>query len=156
MVDTVATVQDGQLGPGTLKIGTVGSQIDCSCLLNNAKIVATVDQTDPTTKLCGDVRRGTRKYTFALQGNVDTDIADAAGLFAISQSGKGTEQAFEYVPSTAEATSATGTLVLDPLDFGADEMGADLTSDFEWGIVGDVAYTFGVLLAADTEDTDVA
>jgi len=143
MTAQVAEVQAGQLGPGTLKIGATGSEIDISCLLNNAVIASEKDEADSTTKLCGDVRPGAVTYTFTLSGNVDTDIGEATGLFALSQSAKGTQQDFEFVPSTALATSATGKLVIDPLDFGADEMGADLTSDFEWGIVGEVDYAYG-------------
>lgn len=149
MVDTVVTVQSTKLGPGTLKIGEIGTQIDASCLLNNAKIAAEKDQADSTTKLCGDERKGSVKYTYTLQGNVDTDIAESTGLFALSQSAAGTEVAFSFIPDTDAGTEATGTLVIDPLDFGADEMGADLTSDFEWSIVGTPAYSYGgVALAA--------
>ena len=34
------------------------------------------------------------------------------------------------------------TLVIDPLDFGADEYGADMTSDFEFSLVGPPVYTY--------------
>lgn len=143
MADTTATVQSGKLGPGVLKIGTTGTSIDVSCLLNNAILAADPDQADDTTKLCGSVRPGAVTYTRTLSGNVDTDVGDAAGLFALSQSAAGTQQEFEFTPSTDEGTKAAGTLVIHPLDFGADEMGADLTSDFEWGIVGEITWTYG-------------
>jgi len=137
------TAQTEVLGPGTFKVGATGTEIDASCLVNNITITHDKNETDPTTKLCGDVRPGTRTYTFKITGNVDTDIADDAGLFALSQSAKGTQQSFEFVPLTSAVTKAVGTLVIDPLDFGAGDMGADLTSDFEWGIVGEVTYTYG-------------
>jgi len=151
MSATVAEVQAGQLGPGTLKIGATGTEIDISCLLNNAVIANEKDEQDSTTKLCGTVRPGAVKYTATLSGNVDTDIGESAGLFALSQEEKGTQQDFEYVPSTALGTKAVGKLIIDPLDFGADEMGADLTSDFEWGIVGEVVYTYGGVVADDAD-----
>lgn len=131
------TAQTEVLGPGTLKIGATGTEIDASCLVNNAVIAWDKDEGDSTTKLCGDVRPGSTTYTAKLSGNVDTDVAEADGLFALSWQEKGTQQSFEFTPSTAAGTKATGTLVIDPLDFGADEMGADLTSDFEWTIVGE-------------------
>ena len=130
------------LGPGTLEIGTVGAEIDVSCLVNNASISAEKDESDATTKLCGDTRAGTVTYTYALSGNMDTDIADESGFFALSQSAPGTQQTFTFTPNTAAGTSATGTLTIDPLDFGADESGADLTSDFEFTIVGRPTYTY--------------
>jgi hypothetical protein len=143
------------LGPGTLEIGSVGSEIDVSCLVNNAVIAADKDEGDATTKLCGDVRAGTVTYTYALSGNMDTDVADAAGFFALSQSAPGSQQTFTFTPNTAAGTSATGTLVIDPLDFGADESGADLTSDFEFTIIGKPTYTYpapGAVAANDAEN----
>jgi len=143
MPDTVATVQNTKLGPGVLKIGATGTAIDVSCLLNNAVIASDKDEADSTTKLCGSTRPGSVTYSFTLSGNVDVDILTSTGLFGLSQSAAGTQQAFEFTPNTAAGTKATGMLVIDPLDFGADEMGADLTSDFEWSIVGKPAYTYG-------------
>lgn len=159
MADTTVPVQDTKLGPGTLKLGATGTSIDASCLLNNAKITVEKDQSDSTTKLCGSERKGATKYSYTLGGNIDTDVAEEAGLFALSQTAAGTEIPFEFTPDTAAATSAAGTLVIDPLDFGADEMGADLTSDFEWSIVGKPTYTWGVPAvpleaAADQVDAD--
>lgn len=130
------------LGPGELKIGATGSEIDISCLVNNGKIAASKDQADSTTKLCGTVKPGKTTYTYALSGNVDTDIADAAGFFALSQEAPGTEQNFTFTPSTEAGTSATGVLIIDPLDFGADTMGDPLTSDFEFSLVGEPEYTY--------------
>jgi len=132
------------LGPGTLKFGPTGSAIDASCLVNNARIETSKDQDDPKYKLCGTATPGKITYTYQLTGNVDTDTADAAGLFAYSQAHAGEQMSFEFVPNTAAATAATGTLVIDPLDFGGDEYGAPLDSDFEFSIIGKPTYVYGV------------
>ena len=137
------TARTEVLGPGTLKVGATGTEVDASCLINNAVITWDKDEGDSTTKLCGDVRAGSTTYTAKLSGNLDTDSADSDGLFALSINEKGTQQSFEFVPNTAAVTKAVGTLIIDPLDFGADEMGADMTSDFEWTIVGDPTFTYG-------------
>lgn len=142
------------LGPGTLEIGATGTEIDVSCLVNNAVISPDKDEGDPTTKLCGDVRAGTVTYTYTLSGNMDTDVSDPDGFFALSWAQPGAQLSFTFTPNTAAGTSAAGTLVVDPLDFGADEAGADLTSDFEFTIIGQPAITYGTPpagLAADTE-----
>ena len=140
-----------KLGPGTLSIGATGTAIDVSCLVNNAVISADKDEGDATTKLCGDTRPGSVTYTYSLSGNMDTDIADDAGIFALSQNAPGTQQDFTFTPSTAAGTTATGVLTIDPLDFGADESGADLTSDFEFTIVGTPEYSYTTTpLAADS------
>jgi hypothetical protein len=143
------------LGPGVLTIGATGTEIDVSCLVNNALISAEKDESDATTKLCGDVRAGTVTYTYSLSGNMDTDVGDVSGFFALSQEAPGSQQAFVFTPNTATGTSATGTLVIDPLDFGADEAGADLTSDFEFTIVGRPTYTYGTgIPLADEESAE--
>lgn len=142
------------LGPGVLKIGSTGTEIDVSCLINNARISAEKTEGDSTTKLCGTVRPGSVTYSYGLAGNVDTDVADEAGLFALSQSAKGTEQSFIFTPSTEAGTTASGTLIIDPLDFGSDEMGAPLTSDFDFTIVGDPAWDFGGVAAAEADESE--
>lgn len=138
------------LGPGSLTIGATGTPIDVSCLVNNAVISADKEEGDSTTKLCGTVRKGSVKYTYTLGGNMDTDIAETAGFFALSQSAAGTEQDFVFEPSTDAGTTATGKLVIDPLDFGGDTTGEDMTSDFEFSIVGKPTYAFGGVVLAET------
>lgn len=129
-------------GPGTFQVGEVGSEIDSSCLVNSLRITMSKDEGDSTTKLCGTVKPGKITYTYSLSGNIDVDSETAAGLFALSQDAAGTEQPFTFTPSTAGETTASGTLVIDPLDFGADEFGDDMTSDFEWTLVGKPTYVY--------------
>ena len=138
-------------GPGTLKIGATGSEIDVECLINGCRITSSKDEADSTTKLCGTVRPGKITYTYSMTGNVDTDTDDADGLFALSQTAPGTEQAFVFVPNTPTETSAAGTLIIDPLDFGADAFGDDMTSDFEFSIVGAPVYTYGAAVGEASE-----
>lgn len=130
------------LGPGLLKIGATGTLIDVSCLVNNAVISAEKDQGDDTTKLCGTVRPGSVTYSYTLSGNVDTDITNSSGLFALSQAEPGSQQDYEFTPNTEAGTKAVGKLVIDPLDFGGDEMGATMASDFEFALVGAPTYTY--------------
>lgn len=146
-----------KLGPGVLQIGATGTEIDVSCLVNNAVIAAEKDQGDSTTKLCGTVKPGAITYTYNLSGNVDTDISDPAGLFALSQAEPGTEQSFTFTPSTEAGTEASGVLIIDPLDFGGDETGEYMTSDFEFALVGAPTYTIGgTPLAVREDDESVA
>jgi len=138
-----------KLGPGELKIGATGAEIDASCLINNATITADKNEGDSTTKLCGTVKAGAITYAYHLDGNVDTDAALSSGLFALSQSAAGTEQPFTFTPNdeviapATAATSASGTLVIDPLDFGGDTMGEYMASDFSFTIIGQPEYTYG-------------
>jgi hypothetical protein len=144
------------LSPGVLKIGATGTEIDVSCLVNNATITTDKDEGDSQTKLCGTVRPGAVTYSYTLTGNVDTDIADEAGLFALSQNNPGKEFPFTFTPNTDAGTTATGTLVLDPLDFGGDTTGETMTSDFDYTIVGQPVYSYGTAapLAADEREPE--
>jgi hypothetical protein len=130
------------LGPGTLTIGTTGAEQDISCLINNARITVEKDQDDPRYKLCGTATPGAITYTFALSGNLDTDIEADDGFFAFCDENAGMQFPFEFVPNTGAVTSATGTLIVDPLEFGADEYGDPLDSDIEFSILGKPTYTY--------------
>lgn len=140
------------LGPGTLTIGQTATPIDISCLVNNAVIAADKEQGDSTTKLCGTVRPGSVSYTYTLSGNMDTDVADAAGFFALSQTQAGKELDYVFTPSTEAGTTATGKLTVDPLDFGGDTTGETMVSDFEFALTGAPVYAYGggVAVAAST------
>ena len=131
------------LGPGTLKIGATGSAIDVSCLVNNVTVAAAKSQDDNVTKLCGTVVPGAVTYDYTIGGNVDTDIAEATGLFALSQSAPGSQQDFTFTPNTDVGTTAAGRLILDPLDFGGSDVTQTMTSDFEFALVGQPTYTYG-------------
>jgi hypothetical protein len=148
MADTVAGT-GWPLGPGSLKVGATGSAIDISCLVNNATISANKSQDDNVTKLCGTVVPGAVTYDYVIGGNVDIDIAEASGFFALSQANPGSQQAFEYVPNDDAGTSAAGTLILDPLDFGGSDTTQTMAVDFEMALVGQPVYTYGALPLAD-------
>ena len=130
------------LGPGTLTIGEIGTEIDVSCMVNGARIAAEKDEADDVKALCGSVFPGSVTYTANLSGNLNVDSETGTGLFALSWATPGSQHGFSFTPSTEGGTSAAGTLVVDPLDFGADAYGDPLASDFEFSIVGDVTYTY--------------
>lgn len=140
---TIDGLESIYLGPGVLKIGATGSEIDASCLVNNAKITVDKSEDDARVMLCGTSKPGKVTYTYALEGNVDTDIDAADGLFALCADNPGTQQAFTFTPNTDVGTTATGTLVIDPLEFGADANGDPLQSDFTFTIVGKPTYAYG-------------
>lgn len=130
------------LGPGVLTIGQTGSELDVSCLVNNAVISADKNEGDSTTKLCGTVKPGAVSYDYKLSGNMDTDVGETSGFFALSQAQAGKELDYSFTPNTEAGTEATGTLIVDPLDFGGDTSGETMTSDFEFSCVGKPTYTY--------------
>jgi hypothetical protein len=144
------------LGAGELTIGATASPIDISCLVNNAVIAASKDQGDSETKLCGTVKVPKPTYTYELSGNMDTDIGDPTGFFALSQASPGEQFDFSFTPNSDAGTAATGVLIVDPLDFGGDTTGETMKSDFTFTIVGEPVYTFGggVVVTAGATDED--
>jgi hypothetical protein len=143
-VTTPVNSDNEKFGPGTLKIGATGSEIDASCYVNGLRITATADRGDSKTMLCGTTKAGSVRYDYEMTGNLDLDLNSGAdGLFALSQESPGSTQAFEFIPNTAGGTSASGQLVLDPMDFGADEYGAIMASDVTWTLVGQPTYVYG-------------
>jgi hypothetical protein len=140
-----------KLGPGTLKIGATGSEIDASCLVNGLRITATANRGDSKTMLCGTTKAGSVRYDYEMTGNLDLDTnAGAAGLFALSQQVPGSTQDFSFIPNTAGGTEAAGQLILDPLDFGADEYGTIMNSDVAFVLIGQPTYTYGTGTVAIT------
>lgn len=131
-----------EFGPGTLKFGDVATPIDASCLVNSLRITMSKDEGDSTTKLCGTVKPGKITYTYSMSGNLDTDADDGSGLFALSQAEPGSQVPFEFTPNTEGETKAEGVVIIDPMDFGADEFGDTLASDIEWTLVGAPTYTY--------------
>lgn len=128
-------------GPGVLKIGETATAVDASCLVNGLKIEATADFGDPTWKLCGTQKAGSRKFTWEMTGNLDIDPEDPDGLFMLTQTAYGTDVPFVFTPNNTAAVTATGVVTLVPMTFGADEYGEDLTSDIAWPLVGEPLYS---------------
>src|SRR6478609_682122 len=133
-----------KFGPGTLKIGETGTEIDVSCQVNNLVLTQAPNRGDSKGMLCGTTKAGSVTYDKTLEGNLDLDLdAGADGLFYLSQQYPGSEQTFTFTPNTAGGDTATGTLILDPMDFGSTEgYGALMGSDVSW-IVTDVTITPG-------------
>lgn len=132
----MATTPDGTgtLGPGELKIGETGTEIDVSCLVNNVSIEPDISEGDSKTMLCGTSKRSADTITWAISGNVDVDAGLAAGFFALTWQNIGAILPFTYTPSTAVGTVVTGNLKIAPLALGADNYGDFLNSDFEFGL----------------------
>jgi hypothetical protein len=126
-----------KLGPGLLTLGEVGSPIDISCLLSKAKVSWDKDKEDDTAVLCGDTIAGAVSYTAKLAGTLAQDIDNVDGIVQFSWDHKGEQVPFVFVPNTAAGRQVTGTVTVDPLTVGGDEVKKNMMSDFEWDCVGE-------------------
>src|SRR5262245_12454617 len=128
-----------KLGPGLLTVGATGTEVDFTCQITGAVVEWSADVGDDTTVLCGEVVPGERTYSSTLSGTLYQDLGAAAnaGIVQYSWDHKGETVPFVFTPSTTAAQSVTGNVILDPLSVGGDTAGENMTSDFEWAIVGE-------------------
>lgn len=130
------TAQATKLGPGLLTLGA-GGLMDISCRLSAARVEWDKDKEDDTPVLCGDVIPGSTDYTAKLTGTLAQDLEDKDGVVNYSWAHKGEAVPFVFVPSSTAGQQVTGTVVVDPLDVGGDEVKKNMMSDFEWDCVGE-------------------
>ena len=140
-----ATVR--KLGPGTITVGATGTPVDFSCQVTAATVAWDVSADDPVTVLCGDQVPGARTYSSTFAGTLFQDLGLVGGIVEYSWAHKGETVPFVFTPSTEVGTTVSGDLILDPLSVGGDTAGANMTSDFEWSIVGDPVLADGAGVA---------
>ena len=129
-----------KLGPGTLTVGATGTEVDFSCQVTAAHVDWSADAEDAVQVLCGESVPGARTYSAVLAGTLFQDLS-TGGIVDYSWDHKGEQVPFVFTPVTAGAAKVEGNLILDPLSIGGDEAGANMTSDFEFAIVGDPTFT---------------
>lgn len=125
-----------KLGPGTLILGETTDTLDMSCQLSAAKVTWDKDKDDDTPTLCGDIVAGGVTYSAKLSGTVLVDLSDG-GLADYTWLNKGLAKVFKFVPTSDAGKAVNGTVTVDPIDVGGDEVKKNMTSDFEWDCVGE-------------------
>jgi hypothetical protein len=125
-----------KLGPGTLVLEATPTSQDMSCQLKSAWVKWDKDKEDDTPVLCGEDVPGGVVYSGKLTGSVFLDLSDG-GLVEYTWTNKGTQVPFTFVPSTSAGKEITGTVTVDPLNVGGDEVKKNMIVDFEWDCVGE-------------------
>lgn len=133
------TVNYGTMGPGTLTIGVSGTLIEISCQITEATLSPDKNEEDALNTLCGDVLAGDVTYTWTLKGTVVQDWSDA-GINKYCHDNAGTQQPFSFIPDTADGPTLSGTLTVDPIDFGG-KVKTKPTADFEFSVQGKPVWT---------------
>lgn len=122
------------LGPGTLVLGSVGTQLDMSCQLTEINISAEGDSEDAEAVLCGDMIAGARTYAWTVAGALFQDIAED-GVIDFTWKNAGVEMPFKFVPDATGTAAVTGRVTVDPLNLGGTVKQKN-KSEFEWSAVG--------------------
>lgn len=133
----MTTPKPTKLGPGVLIIGDVATGQDASCKTSATKVEWDKDKEDDVAVLCGSTIAGATTYSAKLTGTIAQDLHDDNGIVEWSWAHKGEQFPFLFIPNSAAGKQVTGTLTVDPLMVGGDEVKKNMMSDFEWDIVGD-------------------
>lgn len=131
------------LGPGTLKLGS--GPLAVAGQITNCRVEVAENVTTGTAipVLSGEELAASERIDFAytLAGNLLQDL-DAGGVVDWSWQNKGTEQPFEFVPSTAAGRQVSGITFPVPITIGGDVTGTaakpgdPARSDFSWRCKG--------------------
>ncbi|RAV33532.1 hypothetical protein [Corynebacterium heidelbergense] len=122
------------LGPGTLVLGSVGTQLDLSCQVTEITIGAEGDSEDPEYTLCGDTVAGERTYTWTMNVTAFQDL-EADGVIDFTWKHAGKEMPFKFVPDSAGTAAVTGRVIIDPVQIGG-KVRQKNTSEAEWQLAG--------------------
>jgi hypothetical protein len=144
-------ITESRLKDGVLSLGTAPG-LDISCQVTNVRINSSYDDDgDSVETLCGDqIKAGRKLGSRALAGTFIQDwtadeavqITDYVWLHDLEI------VPFTYTPNTAGPT-ITGSLQLEvPAETYGGDVNTRITSDFEWGIIGDVTRTPPVVTMA--------
>lgn len=127
---------DSRLGPGTITFGAVAYSYQAS----NVRLSPSVDETDGTPTLAEPDPAPLAKIKWALAGTVIQDFDEPLGFVNWAMDNALETITFVFVPATASGTSYTGSVQIRPVEIGGDA-GGQLTTDFEFPIVGDPVRT---------------
>lgn len=123
-----------KLGPGTLKIGETGAELDLSCNVSEVEFATDKEQDDPVPVLCGREVASPATYTATISGTALLDLSDPESIFYYANEHKGESVPVTFVPNTEAGATISGVVTLDPLGISGDVTG-NVESEFEWTFV---------------------
>lgn len=127
-----------KVGPGTIQVGEVGTEVDFTAQVLAAVVSWSKNKEDDRKVLSGETVPGAVTRTAVVTCTILQDIALAAGIVRFSWANKGQQLPFRYVPNTVADVEITGTVTVEPIDVGG-EVDTDAESEFEWDFVGEPA-----------------
>lgn len=139
---------DSRLGPGTLKLDAVehGWQI------SNVRLEPSIEDEDGTPTLAEPEPAPLASVSWVLAGSAIQDFELPAGFVNYCLDNALDEVPFEWVPNTtmggATKLKYAGTCQIRPVTIGGD-VAVQVTTDFEFPVIGEPVRTDPVALAAD-------
>lgn len=137
-------IETYDLFDGTLTLGTAGTALAVSSQVRACTLTPTENVTtrEAIPVLSGEEipETSSETYSYVLGGTFLQDLAES-GVIDWSWQHKGTPQAFNFVPNTAQGRKVSGILKPVPLVIGGDVQkpgaGDPPTADFSWRCVGE-------------------
>lgn len=130
---------DSRLGPGTLTLGTT----EYGAQASNVRLVPAHTETDGTPTLADPDPAVTVTTKWTLQGTAIQDFASATGFVEYCREHNGQTVAFDWTPNTVAGAAYDGTCIVKAVEIGGDA-GVQLTTDFEFIVIGEPTRTDGV------------
>lgn len=107
------------LGPGSLKIGGVGSEHDFSADVTNTALEPSTDTEDPDNFLDGHSEGGSQTESWTLTGSVKEDFS-MDGLQVWCNQHSGEELPFTFIPNTSGTVQWKGKVTIASIQIGGD------------------------------------
>lgn len=144
MTGPVSVLGGQPFGPGTLKIGSIGTEVDYSCLVRTAKVTSSVSTSETTTRLCGTKIPGVSSPTAQFTADLDVDGSDTEALFRLCSENAFTIQHVVFTPSTSWGLAAEFDVTIVPMGFGSDgAVGEGMHESVTWDVAGNIEYDDG-------------
>lgn len=139
---------DSRLGPGTLKLGT--PPVDFSTQASAVRLTPSVNSEDGTPTLATPDPPPLTTVAWALNIDAIQDFEEAAGLVNHLMDRALTEEAFAWVPATADGTAYNGTVQIVPIEIGGD-VAVQVVTSVELPVVGTPTRVDGALGTSASE-----
>lgn len=123
-------VKSHKLGPGSLKFGATGSEVEFAASLKSCKVTVDVSEGDLIPVLSGDELEDGDTETYSLSGSLLQQY-DLDSLLVWAHVNAGIDVPFVFIPDSDKQLSVSGTVRVRRLDIGGDVKTRN-TSDFTW------------------------
>lgn len=127
-----------KLGPGELKIGETGTELDLSAQMTAVTITWENDEGEAVNVLSGESLPGDDNFSATLEGTVMQDFT-TDGVIDWTWRNKGSVVPIKFLPS-ANGAEVSGQVKIAPVNLGG-EVNTRNTSDMSWSFVGEPNYT---------------
>lgn len=147
-------INESRLKTGTLTLGGTGGTggVEFACQATNVRITPSHDESgDEVETLCGDKLPADVKTSWSLAGTSIQDFDSPEGFVQFSVENNLDTVEFTWEPN-ANGMSVTGSVSVRAVEIGGD-VNVRLTTEFEWPLVGDPAFTWPPTTPLDTGGT---